>query len=101
MPSKLNDPQFAIDNINKYISDFRTWMITNRLKINDSKTEFLIICLPFPKVALLQDCTISVGGSRICCSETARNLGVILDSAKKLESHIAHVYKITYMKLRK
>ena len=40
MSFKLNDPQLAIDNINKCISDLRTWMITNRLKINDSKTEF-------------------------------------------------------------
>ena len=58
---KLNDPQFAIDNINKCISDLRTWVITNHLKINDSKTEFLIICSPFSKVASLQDFTISVG----------------------------------------
>ena len=100
MSFKLNDPQCAIDNINKSISDLRTWMITNRLKINDSKTEFLIIRSPFSKVASLQDFTISVGGSSICCSETARNLGVIFDSAMNLESHIAHVCKIAYMNLR-
>ena len=100
MSFKLNDPQCAIDNINKCISDLRTWMITNRLKINDSKTEFLIIRSPFSKVASLQDFTISVGGSSICCSETARNLGVIFDSAMNLESHIAHVCKIAYMNLR-
>ena len=100
MSFKLNDPQFAIDNINKCILDLRTWMITNRLKINDSKTEFLIsIRSPFSKVASLQDFTISVGGSSICCSETARNLGVIFDSAMNLESHIAHVCKIAYMNL--
>ena len=40
----LNDPHFAIDNINKCISDLRTWMITNRIKINYSKTEFIFIC---------------------------------------------------------
>ena len=45
-------------------------MITNRLKINYSKTEFLIIRSPFSKVASLQDFTISVGGASISCSET-------------------------------
>ena len=75
---KLNNPQFAIDNINKCISDLRTWMITNRLKINYSKTAFLIVRSPFSKVASLQDFTISGGGSSICCSETARNLGFLL-----------------------
>ena len=41
-----------------------------------------------------------MGGSSICCSETAMNLGVIFDSAMNLESHIAHVSKIAYMNLR-
>ena len=100
MSFKLNDPQFAIDNINKCISDLRTWMITNRLKINDSKTEFLIIRSPFSKVASLQDFTIYVGGSSICCSETARNSAVICDSAMNFEPHIAHVCKIAYMNHR-
>ena len=99
MSFKLNDPQFAIYNINKCISDIRTWMITNCLKINNSKTEFLIIRSLFSKVASLQDFTISVGGSSICCSQTARNLWVNFDSVMNLESHIDHVCKIAYMNL--
>ena len=39
-------------------------------------------------------------GSSICCSETARNLGVIFDSAMNLESYIAYVCKIYYINLR-
>ena len=96
MSFKMNNPQFVIDNINKYISDLRTWMITNHLKINDSKTEFLIIRSPCSNIVSLQDFTISGGGSSICCSETARNLGVIFDSAMNLESHIAHACKFAY-----
>ena len=41
-----------------------------------------------------------MGGSSICCFETARNLGVIFDSAINLELYIAHVCKIGYMDLR-
>ena len=74
-------------------------MITNCLKINYSKTEFLIIRSPFPKVASLQDFTISVTGSSICCSETARNLGAIFDRTMNLEPNIFHVCKIVYMNL--
>ena len=70
MSFKLNDPQFAIDNINKCISDLPTWMITNRLKINYLNNDFF--SLPLFKVASLQDFTLSVCGSRICCSETVR-----------------------------
>ena len=75
-------------------------MITRCLKINDSKTEFFVIRSPFSKFASLQDITIYVGGSSICCSETARNLGIIFDSAMNLESNIAHVCKFAYKNLR-
>ena len=54
----------------------------------------------FSKVASLQDFTISVGGSSLCCSETDRKLGVIFDSAMNLGSHIAHVCKIAYINPR-
>ena len=34
----LFDSSIAIDKVNKCISDIKTWMIQNTLKINDSKT---------------------------------------------------------------
>ena len=36
-------PSIAIEKLNLCISDIRTWMIKNKLKINDSKTEFLVL----------------------------------------------------------
>ena len=43
------DPQNAsttLEKLRSAISDVRTWMITNKLKINDDKTEFLVITIP-------------------------------------------------------
>ena len=70
----LSDPSIAIDKVNKGISDIRTWMIQNKLKINDSKTEFLVLTSSFLKH--FNDLNISVGNSRIAPSLSARNLGV-------------------------
>ena len=39
----LYNPNVALNGMNLCISDLRIWMIRNKLKINDSKTEFLII----------------------------------------------------------
>ena len=39
----LSDPSVAIVKLNLCISDIRTWVIINKLKINDSKTEFLVL----------------------------------------------------------
>ena len=40
---KCDDPSQALDKINVFISDIRRWMILNNLKINDAKTEFIVL----------------------------------------------------------
>ena len=36
-------PAIALDKINLCILDLSTWMIKHKLKINDSKTEFMVL----------------------------------------------------------
>ena len=43
---KCDDPLQALGKINVCISDIRRWMILNKLKINDAKTEFIIFRSP-------------------------------------------------------
>ena len=33
----------AVDTMQRYIEDIRRWMLNDRLKLNDDKTEFIII----------------------------------------------------------
>ena len=77
-------PHEAVDTINECMSDPRTWM---KLKINDSKIEFLIIRSQFSKVAM-PNLTVTVGDTEISSSDKARNLGVIFDSFVNIE-HIS------------
>ena len=39
---KYKQPLEAILKLNSCLADIRRWMITNELKINDSKTEFIV-----------------------------------------------------------
>ena len=73
----LSDPSIALEKINLCISDIRTWMIKNKLKINDSKTEFLVLTSSYFKQQQ-QDLQINVGNTHIRPTALARNLGVIL-----------------------
>ena len=41
------DPLESLTKLNMCISDIRTWMIKNKLKLNDSKTDFLFSDLHF------------------------------------------------------
>ena len=94
-----SNPNVAIHRINLCISDLRIWMIRNRLKMNDSKTEFLIITSSFLKQSF-NDLSIMDGDSKIVSFNSARNLGVILDKCMKLDYHISSVCKLTYFYLR-
>ena len=71
----LSDPSIVIEKLNLCISDIRTWMIKNKLKINDSKTEFLVLTSSFFKQQF-NDLQINVGNTPIKPTASARNLGV-------------------------
>ena len=60
------------------ISDIRVWMIKNKLKINDSITEFIIFRSPLLKQNL-SDLSVSVGDMQVSPSSKVRDLGVVFD----------------------
>ena len=52
---KMKDPisqQKALCTLQSCIAEIRAWMVTNKLHLNDDKTEFLAICAPW----LLRKC---------------------------------------------
>ena len=69
-------------------------MLTNKLKLNDDKTE-VIICNP--KSFEMEIDQISFGTFRIKFSDTTKNLGVVLDSRLSMISHINNLCKGIYL----
>ena len=78
----LSHPNVALHRMNLCTSDLRIWMIRNKLKINYSETEVLIITSSFLKQSF-DDLYIMVGDSKIVSSNSARNLGIIFDKMYK------------------
>ena len=85
--------------LNNCISDIRVWMIKNKLKINDSKTEFIIFRSPLLKTDL-SGVSIRVGDSQISPSSKVRDLGVIFDDCLSLDAHISNICRSTHFHLR-
>ena len=82
---KCITPLASLIKLNKCVSDIRVWMINNKLKINDSKTEFIVFRSPQAK----QDwsgLSVIVGDSIIQQASKVRNLGIILISSSVLMS---------------
>ena len=88
-------PLESITKVNSCLSDIRRWMITNKLKINDSKTEFIVFRSP-----QLSGLSVNVGESQITQSLKVRDLGVAFDQFLSFDDHITAICRSTYFHIR-
>ena len=72
-------------------------MITNKLKINDSKTEFIVFRSPQCDLSVL---SVNVGESQIMQSLKVRDLGVTFDQFLNFDDHITAICRSTYFHIR-
>ncbi|XP_072050218.1 uncharacterized protein [Amphiura filiformis] len=81
------------------ISDIKSWCSSNKLVLNDKKTELLHFSSQFKKSTLHP--TLTIGDSVITPSPRARNLGVIMDSSLRMSKHVDSVCKSALFAIRK
>ena len=74
-------------------------MVVNKLKLNNSKTEFFVAA-SVHNLRNLPNVQLDVGGTLISPSETIRNLGVIFDSCMSMSYHISHIWSTVTFYLR-
>ena len=69
---------FAVDALQACIRDIRTWMVQDKLELNDAKTEFLIIgtCAQLNKIPIND---LQVGEVKVSAVYSVRNLGAWFD----------------------
>ena len=98
-PKSLNHTLYQIEQC---VSDIRTFFLTHQLKINDNKTEQLLIGSPIQisKISI-NEISIRVGNSTIPVSHDARNLGVNFDSTLSFKQHFKNVSRKSYFQLTK
>ena len=84
-PFDFKSPETAMNTIINCVSDIRTWMIRNKLKINYDKTEFFVIKSPYMKAPAGME--LSIGQSSIIPSTSCRNLGAMFDNNQKMATH--------------
>ena len=89
--------------LNACADDIKIWMTDNQLKLNDDKTEALL----FPFLSSLKLSIVSLpdsitpGSHNILFSDSARNLGVILDSNLSIKKHVIKICQTAYFELKR
>ena len=97
-PNSSSSQSEAIERMELCIKAIRAWMITDKLKLNDDKTEFLIIGTrqQLSKVHIEK---LSVGDVSVKPATVARNLGTWFDTNLSLVTHIAKTCKAAFYHL--
>ena len=97
-PNSLASQENALIALQDCISEIRQWMLVNKLKINDNKTEFLIMGSrqQLQKVNIPE---ITVGDAQIKSTSNVRNLGVIFDENLGMHQHVSKVCRTAYFHL--
>ena len=92
-PSEDLSKAEAVSRIEACVSDIRIWMKNNLLKLNDDKTELLIITSR-EDISKKLNISICIGDHSVTPSDDPpRNLGVIFDSTCSLDTHVAKLCK--------
>ena len=89
-----------IDKMQECLSDVRQWMLTNKLKLNDSKTEVLVIAAK-SNIKLTESIKVKIGEEVISPTPVACNLGATLDNTMSMECQISSVTRKVYYNLRR
>ena len=87
-------------DIPQIVSLITLWMKKFALKINPDKTEIIVFCPPSPTNRIVINGTVLADGTCVRFTKSVKNLGVYLDSALNLQSHIDNVCSHCYSLLR-
>ena len=81
------------------IDDIQFWMVTNKLKLNDSKTELVVLSSShFSKHS--SDFQLKIDMNLISPSASAKTLRVLLNQHQNMKVHVANISKVSYFHLR-
>ena len=97
-PHQVDD---LIQSMQECILDARSWMTYNKLKLNDDKTETMIISSPRLSLSCPVPDSLVVGSTTVVFSRSARNLGAVLDVNLTMHEHVVNLIRTVNFELRR
>ena len=90
---RVEDIDEAKHRFSSLMSDLKIWMPRRKLKLNDGKTEIIVIRGNLRNVSAANFGEMSFGDTQLVVCESAKNLGIILDPSLSFRSHIDSIVK--------
>ena len=96
--SVLGDMELSCEWVEACVRDIYRWMLYNNLKMNDDKTELLILHSRYRRQPSLE--FVTVGHWSVSPTPSTRNIGVVFDSTMNFEKHISEICKSAFFRIR-
>ena len=90
----------SLELLSCLLASVQSWMVENKLLLNPTKTEFLLLGMPSQLKKIDSSICLSFGDSSIQTSQSARNLGVTFDSNLSFTKHIDTVCRSAHYHIR-
>ena len=81
------------------ISDVKAWATVNMLKLNDNKTELMLVTSKRTKHLHSLPTSITIGNTQIPFKKSVKNLGFTLDCHLTMNAHVSNIAWTCYFEL--
>ena len=79
--------------INKELASLENWLTANKLSINISKTEFMLVTTRQKRAFIDDKLSININGKPISQVKSTKTLGLHIEETLSWSKHLEHIYK--------
>ncbi len=93
------DSAYNLSLLSSTLDEVYSWLISNRLSVNPTKTEYLLLGTPQQR-AKLTSSSLTFHGQQLTPSTQVRNLGVVFDPDLSYQNHISKICSTSFYHIR-
>ena len=97
-PDRISE---LLHSMQSCLSDVKAWATANMLKLNDNKTELMLVTSKRTKHLHSLPTSITIGNAQIPFKKSVKNLGFTLDCHLTMNSHFSNIALTCYFELRR
>ena len=97
-PDRISE---LLHSMQSCISDVKAWATVNMLKLNDNKTELMLVTSKRTKHLHSLPTSITLGNAQIPFKKSVKNLGFTLDCHLNMNAHVSNIARTCYFELRR
>ena len=87
--------------IQSFVSDITAWATANMLRLNDNKTDLMLVTSNRTKQLLSLPTSITIGNAQFPFKQSVKNLGFTLDCLLTMNAHVSNIAHTCYAELRR